>query len=181
MPSLLRGYSAPVKMAVEGQTDEDLVFLLAHDTGEGCKGAVCGKGRQVLTKGWGGVECWRTIGEMDAWAVGTAEGRGAEGCSPWAQILCVGLLWALCIMHSRPRPWPPMPTDPFNRWEAGQVLAKKLMVHLYQAARDESKVGVWGGGKHAVSACIGGWELGFLLTSRVCGIPVMLAGFELRP
>ena len=34
MPSLLRGFSAPVKMAVEGQTDADLVFLLAHDTGE---------------------------------------------------------------------------------------------------------------------------------------------------
>ncbi len=33
VPSLLRGYSAPVKMTVEGQTDEDLVFLLAHDTG----------------------------------------------------------------------------------------------------------------------------------------------------
>ena len=35
VPSLLRSYSAPVKMHVEGQTDEDLVFLLAHDTGEG--------------------------------------------------------------------------------------------------------------------------------------------------
>ncbi len=33
MPSLLRNFSAPVKLTVEGQTDEDLVFLLARDTG----------------------------------------------------------------------------------------------------------------------------------------------------
>lgn len=33
VPSLLRGFSAPVKMRVEGQTEEDLVFLLAHDSG----------------------------------------------------------------------------------------------------------------------------------------------------
>eukprot|EP00884_Botryococcus_braunii_P010598 jgi/Botrbrau1/1953/Bobra.0005s0045.1 len=32
VPSLLRGFSAPVKMTVEGQTDEQLSFLLAHDT-----------------------------------------------------------------------------------------------------------------------------------------------------
>lgn len=56
VPSLLRGFSAPVKMTVVGQTEEDLVFLLAHDT------------------------------------------------------------------------------DPFNRWEAGQVLAKKLLLGLYSAA-----------------------------------------------
>ena len=56
VPSLLRGFSAPVKMTVEEQTDEDLIFLLANDT------------------------------------------------------------------------------DAFNRWEAGQVLAKKLMLNLYQAA-----------------------------------------------
>jgi aminopeptidase N len=30
-PSLLRNFSAPVNMTVEGQTDEDLSFLLAHD------------------------------------------------------------------------------------------------------------------------------------------------------
>jgi len=30
--SLLRGFSAPVKMAVEGQTDAQLVFLFAHDS-----------------------------------------------------------------------------------------------------------------------------------------------------
>ena len=34
VPSLLRDFSAPVKMEVEGQTDDDLVFLLAHDTGQ---------------------------------------------------------------------------------------------------------------------------------------------------
>ncbi len=33
VPSLLRDFSAPVKMEVKGQTDEDLIFLLAHDTG----------------------------------------------------------------------------------------------------------------------------------------------------
>ena len=33
VPSLLRGFSAPVKMEVKGQTDEQLVFLLANDTG----------------------------------------------------------------------------------------------------------------------------------------------------
>jgi aminopeptidase N len=32
VPSLLRNFSAPVKMEVIGQTDEDLTFLLAHDT-----------------------------------------------------------------------------------------------------------------------------------------------------
>ena len=58
VPSLLRGFSAPVKMAIQGQTDEDLIFLLAHDS------------------------------------------------------------------------------DPFNRWEAGQVLAKKLLLGLYGAAAE---------------------------------------------
>ena len=33
VPSLLRGFSAPVKMEVQGQTDDHLTFLLAHDTG----------------------------------------------------------------------------------------------------------------------------------------------------
>lgn len=33
VPSLLRGFSAPVKMEVKGQTDDDLIFLLANDTG----------------------------------------------------------------------------------------------------------------------------------------------------
>lgn len=33
VPSLLRNFSAPVKMEVNGQTDDDLIFLLAHDTG----------------------------------------------------------------------------------------------------------------------------------------------------
>lgn len=32
MPSLLRNFSAPVKMTVEGQTDEQLLFLFANDT-----------------------------------------------------------------------------------------------------------------------------------------------------
>jgi len=32
VPSLLRGFSAPVKMTVEGQTDAQLVFLFAHDS-----------------------------------------------------------------------------------------------------------------------------------------------------
>lgn len=32
VPSLLRNFSAPVKMTVHGQTDADLAFLLAHDT-----------------------------------------------------------------------------------------------------------------------------------------------------
>lgn len=30
--SVLRNFSAPVKLQVEDQTDEDLAFLLAHDT-----------------------------------------------------------------------------------------------------------------------------------------------------
>lgn len=34
VPSLLRGLSAPVHLSVEGQTDEDLLLLLANDTGE---------------------------------------------------------------------------------------------------------------------------------------------------
>ncbi|EFJ47753.1 hypothetical protein VOLCADRAFT_81369 [Volvox carteri f. nagariensis] len=63
VPSLLRGFSAPVKMTVEGQTDEQLLFLLAHDS------------------------------------------------------------------------------DPFNRWEAGQRLARKLLLNLYAAAAA-------GGGAH---------------------------------
>ena len=55
VPSLLRGFSAPVRMNVLDQTEEDLLFLLGNDS------------------------------------------------------------------------------DAFNRWEAGQVLAKKLMLHLYDA------------------------------------------------
>lgn len=60
VPSLLRGFSAPVKMEVEGQTDDDLLFLFAHDT------------------------------------------------------------------------------DAFNRFEAGQTLARQLMHRLYEAAGDAS-------------------------------------------
>lgn len=60
VPSLLRGLSAPVHLSVEGQTDEDLLLLLANDT------------------------------------------------------------------------------DSFNRWEAGQVLAKKLLRALYAAAKDSN-------------------------------------------
>lgn len=74
VPSLLRGFSAPVRMSVVGQTDEDLVFLLAHDT------------------------------------------------------------------------------DPFNRWEAGQVLAKKMMVGLYKAA---ATAGVKSNAKAEVADCLG--------------------------
>ncbi|KAK9814410.1 hypothetical protein WJX72_005522 [[Myrmecia] bisecta] len=61
VPSLLRNFSAPVKLDYQGQTEADLVFLLAHDT------------------------------------------------------------------------------DPFNRWEAGQRLAKNLLLKLYAAAMDTSK------------------------------------------
>lgn len=32
VPSLLRNFSAPVTMTIDGQTDEDLTFLMAHDT-----------------------------------------------------------------------------------------------------------------------------------------------------
>ncbi|GLI71085.1 hypothetical protein VaNZ11_016002 [Volvox africanus] len=67
VPSLLRGFSAPVKMQVEGQTDEHLLFLLAHDS------------------------------------------------------------------------------DPFNRWESGQRLARKLLLKLYAAAAA-------GGGDHSAKA-----------------------------
>eukprot|EP00983_Pelagomonas_calceolata_P070791 1150931-Pelagomonas_calceolata.AAC.5 len=34
VPSILRGFSAPVRMTVEGQTDEHLQFLLANDSDE---------------------------------------------------------------------------------------------------------------------------------------------------
>ncbi|PSC69009.1 puromycin-sensitive aminopeptidase isoform X1 [Micractinium conductrix] len=61
VPSLLRGFSAPVHLTVEGQSDEDLLHILAHDT------------------------------------------------------------------------------DSFNRWEAGHVLAKKLLRALYTAAKDSSE------------------------------------------
>lgn len=56
VPSLLRGFSAPVKLEIENQTDENLEFILANDT------------------------------------------------------------------------------DPFNRWEAGQILGRKLVLDLYDAA-----------------------------------------------
>ena len=46
------------------------------------------------------------------------------------------------------------PADAFNRWEAGQVLAKKLMVHLYQAAADAAKVGRRGLQGKWSSACL---------------------------
>ena len=61
--SVLRGFSAPVKLEVDGQTEEDLVFLLGHDT------------------------------------------------------------------------------DSFSKWEAGQTLQRTLLLELYNAAADESKVG----------------------------------------
>lgn len=32
VPSLLRGFSAPVKLVVEGQTDEHLKLMFAHDS-----------------------------------------------------------------------------------------------------------------------------------------------------
>ncbi len=32
VPSLLRGFSAPVKLVVEGQDESQLIFLLAHDS-----------------------------------------------------------------------------------------------------------------------------------------------------
>lgn len=60
VPSLLRGFSAPVKLEVENQTDANLEFMLAHDT------------------------------------------------------------------------------DPFNRWEAGQILGRKLVLHLYDAVMKKS-------------------------------------------
>jgi aminopeptidase N len=34
VPSLLRGFSAPVKLVVEGQSDENLKLMFAHDTDE---------------------------------------------------------------------------------------------------------------------------------------------------
>eukprot|EP00201_Polytomella_parva_P017564 CAMPEP_0175071488 /NCGR_PEP_ID=MMETSP0052_2-20121109/19273_1 /TAXON_ID=51329 ORGANISM="Polytomella parva, Strain SAG 63-3" /NCGR_SAMPLE_ID=MMETSP0052_2 /ASSEMBLY_ACC=CAM_ASM_000194 /LENGTH=948 /DNA_ID=CAMNT_0016338669 /DNA_START=224 /DNA_END=3070 /DNA_ORIENTATION=- len=37
VPSLLRGFSAPVKMEVVGQTDSDLLFLFAHDSDPFCR------------------------------------------------------------------------------------------------------------------------------------------------
>ncbi|GFR41652.1 hypothetical protein Agub_g2389 [Astrephomene gubernaculifera] len=67
VPSLLRGFSAPVKMEVEGQSEAQLLFLLAHDS------------------------------------------------------------------------------DPFNRWEAGQRLSRKLLLQLYAAATA-------GGGAHNAQA-----------------------------
>lgn len=32
VPSILRDFSAPVKLTVEGQTDDDLTFLFANDS-----------------------------------------------------------------------------------------------------------------------------------------------------
>ena len=32
VPSVLRDFSAPVRLSVEGQTDEHLLFLFAHDS-----------------------------------------------------------------------------------------------------------------------------------------------------
>lgn len=93
VPSLLRGFSAPVRMTVEGQTDEDLLHLLAHDT------------------------------------------------------------------------------DSFNRWEAGHVLAKKLMLVLYSAAKDsnegtlEQRLAAAGG----VKASLVGAYRSLLTDSRVDG------------
>ncbi|BDA49167.1 Aminopeptidase N [Coccomyxa sp. Obi] len=37
VPSLLRDFSAPVKLEVEGQTEDELVFLLAHDKDAFCR------------------------------------------------------------------------------------------------------------------------------------------------
>ena len=74
--SVLRGFSAPVKLEVAGQTEEDLVFLLGHDS------------------------------------------------------------------------------DSFSKWEAGQTLQRTLLLELYNAAMDESKVG---GGCNALGLCCKGF------------------------
>lgn len=47
VPSLLRDFSAPVKMEVKGQTDDDLIFLLAHDTGKlAASASLCSRGHK---------------------------------------------------------------------------------------------------------------------------------------
>jgi aminopeptidase N len=61
VPSLLRGFSAPVKLDIEGQSDDNLEFILTHDS------------------------------------------------------------------------------DPFNRWEAGQILGRKRVVTLYNAAMNKAE------------------------------------------
>lgn len=32
VPSMLRDFSAPVKLTIDGETDEDLLLMLAHDS-----------------------------------------------------------------------------------------------------------------------------------------------------
>ena len=41
VPSVLRDFSAPVTLTVEGQTEDDLVFILANDTDEINRRAAC--------------------------------------------------------------------------------------------------------------------------------------------
>ena len=106
-------------MTVEGQTDEDLLHILAHDTG-----------------GWVPVASPATL-------------RLAKHVGGGPSLLTVPSLECLASLHAShspplghdlpapPRPalpCPALPADSFNRWEAGHVLAKKLMRALYASA-----------------------------------------------
>lgn len=76
VPSLLRGFSAPVKMAVEGQTDDDLVFLLAHDTGEG-RERLCLS--MLLLCARSGCSGWEDVGAH--WSLKSADRHSLCVCS----------------------------------------------------------------------------------------------------
>lgn len=141
VPSLLRGFSAPVHLTVEGQSDEDLLHILAHDTG-GCLPArgpcVLRVGISWLLAAHPGARHWWA--PACAWAVRSAD--------VW--LLCVESVWlhadASSFSFSTPgQPFQPtfppnLFPDSFNRWEAGHVLAKKLLRALYTAAKDSSEV-----------------------------------------
>lgn len=115
--------AAPVRISLEGQTDEDLLHLLAHDTGALCllcyaldaapRFGCCA--RCFLLRMLGGFAC----------------------CC--RQASCASCCRVLACKRRLPKPTH-SPADSFNRWEAGHILAKKLMRSLYAAAKASNEV-----------------------------------------
>jgi hypothetical protein len=126
VPSLLRDFSAPVKMSVEGQSSEDLVFLFAHDTDPFNRCAAALGARSCGGAGLrGGCCCSGRAGVVARWRLRWAAASRRAPAPPCSQ------------PSTHPNTSQHLPTLPNRhprRWEAGQRLAKKLVLDLYAAA-----------------------------------------------
>lgn len=93
VPSILRGFSAPVRLTVGGQTDAQLAFLFAHDS-DPCNRWEAGQtlGRRILTglyeTGLAAVTAAgaEAAGDVDA-AVGKALAAGGAGAAALAPLV----------------------------------------------------------------------------------------------